>query len=177
MADKQLTPQKEAFAQAVGSGQMTQSDAYRQAYPASKKWKDDSVHNKSSALMRDAQVKARVKQIQEVGAVKAGIVAGDILEELKRIALSDISGIIDKATGKVLLPHELDPATRAAVASFKIDEYGRIEYKFWDKNSAIDKAMKHKGLFEVDNKQKTDPLAEVLKGLGGNVAGVVKDAP
>jgi len=63
------------------------------------------------------------------------------------------------------------------VASFKIDEYGRIEYKFWPKNAAIDMAMKHLGLFKEDNKQKGSGAAEFLAGLQSNVLGVVKDQP
>lgn len=93
-----------------------------------------------------------------------------ILEETARMAFSDVSKIIGP-DGKVLLPHELDEATRAAVSSFKIDEYGRIEYKFWDKNSASERLFKHVGLYERDNKQKTDALGDLLSGLSGKVLG------
>lgn len=54
-----LTFSQEKFAQGVVRG-LTQSDAYREAYPSSLQWKDDSVHNKASALARDARVVARV---------------------------------------------------------------------------------------------------------------------
>jgi len=63
------------------------------------------------------------------------------------------------------------------VASFKIDEYGRIEYKFWDKNSALDKAAKILGLYELDNKQKSDPLVDLLASLSGNVLGPAQGLP
>lgn len=151
-----LTPKQDRFAQLVGSG-LSQAEAYRQAYPTSRKWKQDAVHVNASELAADARVRIRVSEIQTVAADKAGLVGAEILLELKRMAQSDISGIMDE-TGRVKLPHELDPATRAAVASFKIDEYGRIEYKFWDKNSAVEKAMKHLGLFEKDNGQKPPPV-------------------
>lgn len=155
-----LTPQREKFAQLLASGTMNQSDAYRGSFQA-KKMTPKQIHEEASKVAADPKVRQRVRQIQEIGAAKAGLVVADILEELRRIAMSDISGIICKQTGKVLLPHELDPATRAAVASFKIDEYGRIEYKFWDKNSAITNAMKHKGLFEADNQQKPPMVGTV----------------
>jgi phage terminase small subunit len=87
----------------------------------------------------------------------AGLDAGKILAEVAKLAHSDIAGIM-ATDGKVKLPHELDAVTRAAVASFKIDEYGRIEYKFWDKNTALEKAMKHLGLYEKDNAQKPAAL-------------------
>jgi hypothetical protein len=76
-----------------------------------------------------------------------------VLQETARIAFSDIGRIIGP-DGKVLLPHELDEDTRAAVSSFKIDEYGRIEYKFWDKNSSSERLFKHLTLYKEDNEQK-----------------------
>lgn len=148
-----LTSQMEAFAQTVSVGDGSQSDAYRKAYPKSVNWKPDTVHQAASRLMGNGKIRARIADLQKKNAETAGLRAGKVLEELRRMAHSDISGIMH-ADGRVKLPHELDAATRAAVASFKIDEYGRIEYKFWDKNSAIDKAMKHLGLFNEDNSQK-----------------------
>lgn len=168
-----LTPQQERFAQEVAKGQ-SQSSAYRQAYPLSKKWKDDSVHNKASALSRDAQVAARVAMLTAAAADRAELDAAEIIREIRRLAVSDIAGIMHP-DGRVKLPHELDPATRAAIASFKIDEYGRIEYKFWDKGAALEKAAKIKGLYELDNAQKGKGAAEFLAGLQTSVLGVVKD--
>lgn len=90
-----------------------------------------------------------------------------IIEETARLALSDIGKIIGP-DGKVLLPNELDDATRAAVSSFKIDEYGRIEYKFWDKNSATERLFKQMGLYKADNEQKGDVIALLLAQVAGS---------
>lgn len=52
-----------------------------------------------------------------------------------------------------------------------------LEVKFHSKDGAAEKMFKHLGLYEVDNKQKTDPLRDLLEGLGGKSAfAVVKDA-
>jgi phage terminase small subunit len=168
MSDPLKSSQQEKFAQSVASG-LNLSDAYRASYKVGKT-KPETVNENASRLMASSKVAARVKEIQAIGAEKAGLKAAEILEEVRRLALSDIGGIMH-ADGRVKMPHELDKVTRAAVSSFKIDEYGRIEYKFWDKNSSIDKAMKHLGLFEVDNKQKTDPLIDFAKTLRGDIAG------
>jgi phage terminase small subunit len=146
-----LTSQQEKFAQEVGSGKSL-SDAYRAAYKASK-MRPESVNDSASKLMANPAITQRVAKIQVDAAEKAGLDAAKVLQEVARLAHSDIAGIMT-ADGRVKLPHELDPATRAAVASFEIDEYGRIKYKFWDKGAALDKAMKHLGLYEADNKQK-----------------------
>lgn len=168
-----LTPQQERFAQLVGGGS-SGVDAYRQAYPKSKDWKDEAVRVNASKLIADTNISLRIKQIQAAGADRAELDAAEIVREIRRLAVSDIAGIMDE-NGRVKLPHELDPATRAAVASFKIDEYGRIEYKFWDKGAALEKAAKIKGLYEADNKQKGSGAAEFLAQLQSNVLGVVKD--
>lgn len=85
-----------------------------------------------------------------------------VLFELARIALADPRKIVD-ATGKLLPLHKLDPDTAAAISSVEHDlRTGSIRYKFWDKNTALEKCMRHMGLFEKDNRQKTDPVAELL---------------
>lgn len=158
-----LTPQQEVFAQEVAKGKSL-SEAYRAAYKASK-MKPETVNDTASKLMANPAITQRVRQLQAIAADKAGLDASAILLELKKLAHSDIAGIMHP-DGRVKLPHELDPQTRAAVASFKIDEYGRIEYKFWPKNAAIDMAMKHLGLFEKDNGQKALPLVGEVRLVG-----------
>lgn len=158
-----LTPQQEAFAQAVASGKNL-SEAYRAAYKTGK-MKPETVHSKACLLMGDGKVTARFRAIQAIGAQKAGLNAADVLEEVRRLAHSDIGGIMHP-DGRVKLPNELDPVTRASVKTFKIDEYGRIEYQFWDKNAAIDKAMKHLGLFEQDNEQQKPQVFTRIELVG-----------
>lgn len=171
-----LTPQQERFAQDVAGGQSL-TDAYRASYRA-EKMKAETVHENASRLAADSKVAARIQAMQHAGARLAELDAAEVAREIKRVALSDIAGIVKIVDGKALirLPHELDPATRAAVASFEIDEFGRIKYKFWDKNAALDKAAKILGMYERDNKQKTDSLTALLDSLSGNVLGVT-DGP
>lgn len=175
---KPLTAQQEAFALHVAGG-MSQSEAYRQAYPRSTKWKPEAVHQAGAKMMNLANVSARVAELRAAAVEASTLEASKVLSEIAKLAHSDIAGIMHtegEKAGQVKLPHELDAATRAAVASFKIDEFGRIEYKFWDKNSALERASKVLGLFEKDNRQKADPLVTLLQGLSGNVFGPVADS-
>lgn len=165
-----LTPQQEKFAQGLGAG-LSQSEAYRQAFPTSLTWKEQTVWTRASELAKHRKVISRLATLQAAAAEKAGLTGARILEEIQRVAFSDIRRIT-KEDGTLLLPHQLDAATAAAVASFEIDQYGGVKYKFWDKNSSLEKLAKHKGLYEQDNKQKVDPLAKILAGLAGKVIGV-----
>lgn len=152
---KVLTQPQEAFARGIASG-LSQAEAYRRAYPKSQKWKPETVHQQASRLAALPHVAARVAA--QAAAVQREFVVDTsaLLREAHRLAHSDIGKIMHtegEKAGMVKLPHELDDETRAAIAGFKIDEFGRIEYKFWDKNNAQERLFKHKGLFEKDNKQ------------------------
>ncbi len=166
-----LTPQQERFAQLVAGG-ANQSEAFRQAYPNSVKWKTASVHERASGLAADIKVQSRVSTLQKMAADKAGLKAEEVLRQLSMLISSDIADICHP-DGRVKMPHELDARTRAAVKSFKITKDG-IEYTFWDKNSAVDKGMKHLGLFKEDNKQKGGEAAEFLARLQNATLGVAK---
>lgn len=152
-----LSQQQERFAIEVASGK-TQADAYRLAYPKAAKWKDEAVYVAGAKMMANGKVSVRVAELQAAAADKAVDEVLLIARENLRLAQSKISGIMHP-DGRVKLPHELDPETEAAIASFKIDEYGRIEYKFWDKNSALERAAKILGLFKKDNEQKPPAIA------------------
>lgn len=168
-----LTLQQEAAVRALVEGR-TQADAYRHAYPRSRQWKAKTVHEQASALFAEPKIAARVNALQAAAAEKAAVKAGEILTEALRLAKSDIANIMN-ADGTVKLPHELDAATRAAVASFEIDDLGKIKYRFWDKNQALEKLFKHLGLYEKDNAQQ-NPLADLWKQVSGQ-GSVVRPSP
>lgn len=57
-----LTPKQEKFARCIADG-MTQADAYRAAYDASK-MKPDTIHKRASELMLDGVVKGRIQELR-----------------------------------------------------------------------------------------------------------------
>ena len=166
-----LTPQQEAFAVAVAAGSNL-SDAYRAAYKAGR-MTAKQINEEACKLAAKPKVTQRIRALQGAAADVAILSAARVLGEIAKLAHSDVSGIMHP-DGRVKLPHELDAATRAAVASFEIDAKGTIKYRFWDKNSALDKAAKHLGLFEKDNNQQNSPMRELLASLGGRVIGPKK---
>lgn len=62
-----MTPQQEAFAVALAQGQ-NQADAYRTAYPKSKKWAETSLWPEASRLAADPKVRARVDELKRQAA-------------------------------------------------------------------------------------------------------------
>lgn len=151
MTDKPLTPKQEVFCKAVVSG-LSLSDAYRKAYNAGN-MKATTINHKAVGLMKQGHIGAMVVSLREKVNEAFVIKESDLLRESARVAFSDVRQIFHDS-GKIKLPHELDDDTAHAVASFEIDEYGRVKYKFWDKGAASDRLFKAGGLYAADNKQK-----------------------
>lgn len=109
---------------------------------------------------------------------ETGIKVARFLEELRRIVLADPRRLFD-SQGRLLPVQDWPDDVAAMVASVEVDEIkvaGQVvgqtkKVKLWDKNSALDKAMKHLGLFERDNAQKPPlepPVIHVHFPNGGN---------
>lgn len=93
--NKSLTPQREAFAQAIASG-LNQSDAYRKTYPNSKNWKPETVWSNASVLMKNSKVLARVDELKAALAEKQIWTREDSVRELKSIVNHKESRAADK---------------------------------------------------------------------------------
>ena len=61
---KNLTLKQERFVKALVEGK-SQRQAYREAYPSSLTWKNESVDNKASKLFADAKIKARYNELMK----------------------------------------------------------------------------------------------------------------
>lgn len=156
-----LTQKQEAFCLAyIETGNA--SEAYRRAYPVSKKWKDQAVHVNASKMLADAKVALRVDELRASIASATVVSEVRVIEEAARIGLFDPAGLL-ASDGSLLPILEMAPEVRAAIASIEFIELtandgtvtSRVKkVKIWDKNSALEKIMRHLGSFEKDNKQK-----------------------
>lgn len=140
-------------------------------------------------MLKRPTVQALIRARQDEIAKTYRLTTDSVMAELSKIVHADPRKLFDE-NGAMLPIHEWPDDMAGAVASIEIDELfegkGRdreqIGYtkkvKFWDKNSGIEKAMKHLGLFAEDNKQRMGALAnlprdvlqaivERLQGVGG----------
>lgn len=157
-------PRHEIFAQAVAKG-ASQAEAYREAYPKAKRWKDATIHPEASKLAANPKVSTRISELQAAMAEKSEVDGARILQEAARLALLDPRQLFDEK-GRIKPPSEWPDELAACIASVKTKpeyewhgedrEYvgDSYEVRFWDKNAALLKLFKNKGLFEQDNKQK-----------------------
>lgn len=68
---------------------------------------------------------------------------------------------------------KVSPAVASLFAGVKETKDG-LEIKLHSKDGSLEKLFKHLGLYELDNKQKTDPLTELLRQVSGSTVPVVK---
>jgi phage terminase small subunit len=182
-----LTTAQERFACALAEGKR-QSEAYREAYPHSVRWKQDSVHSKSSQLASHPQVKERVRELLDGAAERAEMTAADVLREAMRLARFDIRKLY-RPDGTLKPIIELDDETAAAIQAVDVhEEWSGVgkrrkvtahtkKYRIADKVAALEKLFKHFGLYEKDNGQLANPLRELAAALSGKVVGAVAEVP
>jgi phage terminase small subunit len=160
-----LTQKQEAFALAYC--EMGNATSAYQAVYQPKKASTKTMNEAASRLLKNSKVAARIAEIREKAARNVGLSIERTLLEVARIAYFDKRKLYDPVTGELLPPHRWDDDTAAAISHM-----GRGGPVPFDKGSALEKAMKHYGLYERDNKQKADPIAELMKHIATHQQGI-----
>jgi phage terminase small subunit len=119
----------------------------------------------ASRMLKDLKVQALIADATANAAKISGLTVERTLREVSRLAYSDPRKFYRK-DGQLIPIHELDDDTAACIASIEVDEIGSGDkvightkkIKHWDKNAALEKAMKYHGLYEEDNRQKPPPV-------------------
>ena len=174
----ELTDKQEKFAQAVAAGK-TYADAYREAYPVSEKWKDESIWCESSKLMADPKVLQRVKQIQEQRAKANEVTIEEVIKELSEWLRFDPIEFFDEENCMKNI-HDLSPVARKQIADIKIQELwgkgmdgervkiGEVKnIKFLDKQATADKFMRYFGAYLTNLKVSVDDLTHIRDVIEG----------
>ena len=151
-----LTAKQEEFAVAVAGGK-SQSDAYRQAYDA-ENMTQSQIWVESSTLAKNQKVADRIAFLRNSIASETILKASDILNETRRMASVTARDFVHP-DGTVKGIHELSDDAAACVSAIKVTPDGTVEYKLWDKNSAVDRGARIIGMYSKDNAQK-NPLAD-----------------
>lgn len=141
-------------------------------------YKPKAAQEQASRLLSNAMVKAEIEALITVVSERAELTAEKTLRELARLVFFDPRRLLN-TDGSPKPLHELDDDTAACLAGLEVLEsyegsgedrkfVGIVKkYKIADKNSALEKAMKHLGLFEKNNRQLTDPLTTLFEKVAG----------
>lgn len=125
-----------------------------------------TAESQASRLLRNVKVSKVVAlnraQVVESAMKKTELSVERTLVEVSRLGFHDPRRMLTDA-GAVKPMKEWDDEIAACVASMEVEEItvngvavGTLKkVKFWDKNSALEKAMKHLGQYAEDNKQRS----------------------
>ncbi len=151
-----LTAKQEAFSLGVISG-LSQSEAYRRAYSCGN-MTTKQIWEESCLLAKTPKVSQRISELRNSVAEETILKASDILNETRRMASVTARDFVHP-DGTVKGIHELSDDAAACVSAIKVAPDGTVEYKLWDKNSAVDRGARIIGMYSKDNAQK-NPLAD-----------------
>ena len=121
-----LTDKQEKYVQGLLKG-LSQREAYHEAYPKSKKWKDTSVDSKASTLLSNVKVKQRFDQLK-----------GKAMEIVERRGLLDAADVLEKIRNIIVANEEESPQ----IALKGLELYGKHLKLFTDK-------VEHSGKIEM----------------------------
>lgn len=128
-------------------------------------YSEKTAYSQGNRLLKDVEIKQQLSKRQEKLALKYSLDTESVLQELARMVYADPRRAFGP-DGALLPVKEWPDDVAAMVASVEVDalyegsgkdrkQIGVTQkVKFWDKNSAIEKAMKHLGQFEKDNRQR-----------------------
>lgn len=148
-------------------------------------YSEGSARQQGARLMANADIRAEIDahqaEVLERAKQETGVSLERTLVEIARIAFFDPRRLFGQ-DGEPLPITELDDETAAVIAGLDVLEewegvgenrrlVGHVKkWKLSDKKGALDMLMKHLGGYEVDNKQKTNPLLALLQRVGGKSA-------
>lgn len=129
-------------------------------------YSEDRAEVTASELLAREEVKEYLIELKQKASNKLEIKRDRVLKEFARIAFADIRKYYD-SDGSLLSPDQLDDDAAASLAGIEVFEEFEMakgtkkktgntkKIKMWNKLQALDSLAKHLGLFEEDNKQKT----------------------
>lgn len=168
MADQEeksnLTAKQEAFCQEYLVDLNATGAARRAGYS------EESVSAIGWENLRKPEIQARISLLREELGIKNGNLAQRVINELIKVAFSNVQDYVSSEnTIKDLSQIDLQQA--AAISSMKTTttrivgaekgapvERETVEFKLWNKIDALEKIGKHLGIFEADNKQKSQVI-------------------
>lgn len=169
----ELTAKQEAFAAGLASG-LTQAAAYRNAFPNSVKWKDETVWSKASTLAANGKVLERVNELQQKAADANEITVERIVAEIAKIAFGDARDTMKWGPDGVQLIDSSEISDSAAAAVQEVSETtsqfgGSIKLKRHDKLGALKLLAEIKGAIvkkaELTGKDGKDLVPDTPKGV------------
>ena len=137
-----------------------------------------TARSQGCRLLTDVYIVTQIAERSKTLAKKHELTTDDVIGELSKLVRSDLRQLLNK-DGDLLPAGEWPDGIAGAISSLEIEalydgqgkdrkQVGHTKkLKLWDKNAALEKAMKHLGLFEKNNSQLSDPIRQFLERCSG----------
>jgi phage terminase small subunit len=166
MADK-LTVKQEKYTQGLFAG-LSQREAYREAFPSSINWKDETVDARACELAKNSKVVVRLEELTNELKQRNMVTIEKTLAEYAKLGFSDVTDYLEVVTERILVDRDREtnepiseirqmvllkdtaniPKDKlAAISEIKQAKDGSISFKLHDKRGALDSIGKHLGMF------------------------------
>jgi phage terminase small subunit len=125
-------------------------------------------------MLKNVATATLIAELAAPAAKIAGLSIERTLQEVARLAYADPRKMF-RPDGSPIPVHEMDADVAATVASIEHEtlvsadgdaSIRTTKLKTWDKGAALDKAMRHLGLYERDNAQRGESLALQIVVVG-----------
>ena len=157
---------KKLFAEAYIANGGNASEAAKSAG-----YSEKTAYSAGHRLLRDVEVREILDSRQSALANKYELTSEAIIKSIAQELHFDPANLFN-ADGSVKSITDMDADTRMALVSIETLQMGDPEspaiirkIKWAGKDKAREQAMKHLGMFERDNKQKSDPVVSLLEFL------------
>lgn len=143
MAKKKLTEKQELFCHEYAVD-MNASAAYKRAGYSPKGAGENALK-----LLANYRIAERISELYAKRCEKADITADRVLDELARIAFSDIGNVLRIKDGQLIVydTDELSPEVRACISSVRQTKHG-LSVKLHDKPEALEKLARYLRLYD-----------------------------
>jgi len=141
------------------------TEAYRRAYNCAN-MKDNTIHRSAHTLFKNPKIRTRLAELSKTASLRNDITIDRILQEYKKIAFTDLPGIINFGKGEMSIEdfQNLNASQKSCIRKFKIKTQSElsktgkrvpvtsVEVELHDKQHALDMLAKYEGMM-VEKKQ------------------------
>jgi phage terminase small subunit len=162
-----VTPKQEAFI----AEYMVDKNATQAAIRAG--YKEKAAYAVGAENLKKPQIASEIERRLKIATDKAGLSVELVLASLARELSFDPAQLYDER-GNLKSIHDIPVETRKCLVGMETAQMGGNDspvtvqkVKWVDQSKAREQAMKHLGMFERDNDQKTDPIRALIMAIQG----------
>ena len=131
-------------------------------------YKASNAYGTASTMLKSPLIQAEIARVKARRAERTDISAERVLQQAQRMAFVDPRAYFAE-DGSMIPVQELSDEAAAALQSLEVElgQNGKLKtrYKMVDRGAAVERLMRHLGLFERDNTQAVDAVGNLLASI------------